>query len=156
MKKLQIGSLYLNEAKVPLIVTNDDATALIGGHYMPGAGATLQSLLAASGLKRGSTHASSSLEEPGTFDLIGKPNPFTVALIKEEHNIEEGSRTVMIGDRPNTDILFGKAAGVDQCLVMSGVVRGLDDFRQNWLPKDPERYTPTYVMQMVGDLDATL
>jgi len=61
----------------------------------------------------------------------------------------------MIGDNPNTDIIFGKAAGIDQCLVMSGIVRGLDDFRNNWLPKNPE-CCPTFIMQMVGDLDATL
>ena len=61
----------------------------------------------------------------------------------------------MIGDLPTTDILFGKAAGFDQCLVMSGVVRGLDDLRKNWLSKNPE-FCPTFVMQMLGDLDAIL
>ena len=35
----------------------------------------------------------------------------------------------MIGDRPNTDIAFGKAAGIDTCLVLTGVVSSEDDFR---------------------------
>ena len=59
----------------------------------------------------------------------------------------------MIGDRPNTDILFGKAGKLDQCLVLSGRVRGIEDFKQNWLIGHPE-YAPTYIMEMVGDLDA--
>jgi len=95
------------------------------------------------------------MEEPGTFDLIGKPNPFTIDLIKEEHGLSSDSRAVMIGDRPNTDILFGKAGGLDQCLVLSGVVRGIEDFKEKWLPENPTGYKPTYIMQMVGDLDAT-
>ena len=126
--------MYLNELKIPFIVTNDDATSLIRGRYFPGAGAFLQSILATTGLKRGSHSRSTSYEEPGTFDLIGKPSPFTIDLIKEEHGLEPSARTLMTGDRPNTDILFGKEAGVDQCLVMSGVVRGLQDFTDNWLP----------------------
>ena len=149
-----MASLYLNELKVPLIVTNDDSTALIRGRYFPGAGAILQSITTACRLRKGSHVRSTSLEEPGTYDLIGKPNPFTIDLIKEEHGLSENSRTIMIGDRPNTDILFGKAGGLDQCLVLSGVVRSLDDFKSNWLPENQD-YAPTYIMQMVGDLDAT-
>lgn len=31
----------------------------------------------------------------------------------------------MIGDRPDTDIAFGNAAGVHTCLVMTGVVKNV-------------------------------
>ena len=50
--KLLLASLYLNELKVPLIVTNDDATALIRNRLMPGCGAGLEALLATTKLKR--------------------------------------------------------------------------------------------------------
>lgn len=72
-----------------------------------------------------------------------------IDLVREEHHLEAGSRTVMIGDRPNTDIQFGKAGGVDQCLVLSGVVLSVQDFEDNWLPENPD-YDPTYIMEMVG------
>ena len=118
---------------------------------MPGAGSFLEAILASTGLKRGSHPRSTSIEEPGTFDLIGKPNPFTAELIQEEHGLNFGARTLMVGDLPKTDILFGKNAGVDQCLVLSGIVRSIDDFERNWLPKNPA-YRPDHLMEMVGDL----
>lgn len=144
-----MASLYLQEKGVPLIVTNDDRGTMNKGRLYPGAGSALQSILTAANLKKGSKLNSTSKEEPGTFDLIGKPNPFMVELVREEHRLEAGSRTVMIGDRPNTDIQFGKAAGVDQCLVLSGVVLSVQDFEENWLPENAD-YDPTYIMEMVG------
>ena len=96
---------------------------------------------------------SCSKDEPGTYDLIGKPNPFMFELLKEEHNIPENSRSVMIGDRPNTDIHFGKSVGIDQCLVLSGVVTSLDDLEENWLTQSQANYDPTYIMDMIGTFE---
>ena len=152
-QKICIASLYLQEKKVPLIASNYDKVAMINGRYTPGSGSILQPLLTATGLKLGSHVRSTSLEEPGTFDLIGKPNPFSIELIKEEHGISMESRTLMIGDNPSTDILYGKNAGVDQCMVLSGIVRSLKEFERDWLPQNPD-YRPTWVMNMVGDLQA--
>ena len=131
---------------MPLIVTNDDRGVNIKGKMFMGAGSLLQSILTGCDLRKGSTATSTSRDEPGTFDLIGKPNPFMIDLIKEEHSIVAGSRSVMIGDRPNTDIMFGKEAGIDQCLVLSGVVLSVEDFETNWLPENAA-YDPTWIMQ---------
>ena len=65
--KILLASLYLNELKVPLIVTNDDSSALIRNRLMPGAGAGLAAILAMTKLERGSHVGSSLLNEPGTF-----------------------------------------------------------------------------------------
>ena len=54
----------------------------------------------------------------------------------------------MIGDRPNTDIALGKKAGIDTCLVMTGVVKSKEDFAQNW-SENPEHH-PTYFMESLG------
>ena len=88
--------------------------------------------------------------EPGTYDLIGKPNPYALRLVQHDHNLAATSKTVMIGDNPKTDVMFGKNGGVDQCLVLSGVVKSLDDFEENWRNKDGDENTPTHIMQMVG------
>ena len=57
----------------------------------------------------------------------------------------------MIGDNPSTDILFGKHAGVDQCLVLTGVVRSVEELQGKFLAES-ESYRPTWVMNMLGDL----
>jgi len=124
------------------------------GRLYPGAGSSLSAVLTACNLKKGSNHSSSSKDEPGTFDLIGKPNPFAIELVKEEHGLDPNSRSLMIGDRPNTDIAFGKAAGIDQCLVLSGCVHSMDDFECNWLTENPTDYDPTYIMDLVGTFSA--
>jgi ribonucleotide monophosphatase NagD (HAD superfamily) len=57
----------------------------------------------------------------------------------------------MIGDRPDTDILLGTNAGIDKCLVLTGVVESEDQI-QSWTERD-ERFTPTYVMRSTGILE---
>lgn len=148
-QKLLLASLYIREKNLPLVVTNDDRGTMTKGKVYPGAGSGLSSILTACSLRKGSSHSSSSKTEPGTFNLIGKPNPFAFNLIMDEHCVPRDSRSVMIGDRPNTDIQFGKAAGIDQCLVLSGVVHSVEDFEQNWLVENPD-YDPTYIMNLVG------
>ena len=130
-----------------MIVTNGDQFIPIKGMRFPGNGAILSSILLTTNLKQSTVGRE---DEPGTYDLIGKPNPYCLSLIQDEHNLTDKSRTVMIGDRPSTDIAFGKAGGVDTCLVMTGVVKNIDDFKENWT-----EFTPTYFMNMFGQLEAS-
>ena len=51
---------------------------------------------------------------------MGKPNPYVWHLICREHGITDSSKAIMIGDRMDTDIVFGNRAGIDTCLVMTG------------------------------------
>lgn len=86
------------------------------GFRAPGAGCVVKAI-------------ESSLIKPGTDELIcnkvvtGKPNPEIIDLIRGQHGIPEEhlSRMVMIGDRTDTDIALGNNAGIDTCLVLSGV-----------------------------------
>jgi 4-nitrophenyl phosphatase len=52
--------------------------------------------------------------------VIGKPNPFSWELIRKDHNLPENTKAIMIGDRLDTDITFGRNAGLDSCLVLTG------------------------------------
>ena len=83
-QKMCLACLYIREQKVPLIVTNDDRGVKIGNKLFPGAGTILQSILTGCDLHKANISGSTS-DEPGTFELIGKPNPFMIDLIKEEH-----------------------------------------------------------------------
>ena len=113
----------------------------------PGNGSILASLLLTTKLK---LRDLSNKDQEGTYDLLGKPNPYFHEIIHKDHNIPDKNRTIMIGDRPNTDIAFGKAVGVDTCLVMTGVVKDIEDFKENWVNLDPRNHTPTYFMNMFG------
>ena len=57
----------------------------------------------------------------------------------------------MIGDRPDTDMLLAHGAGVDKCLVFTGVTENEEELRR-CIEKDP-RVKPTYIMQSFGLLD---
>lgn len=56
---------------------------------------------------------------------------------------------IMFGDRPNTDVSLANNAGIDSCLVLSGVATNMDEAAE-WASKDAS-FKPTYVMQSFGD-----
>ena len=147
LNKLHLATLYINELNAKLIVTNPDHFTYVQGRRFPGNGCLVQALLLTTGLKQSEFGKEG---EPGTYDLIGKPNPYALRLVQKDHNLDASSRTVMIGDNPKTDVMFGKNGGVDQCLVLSGVVKSMEDFEQNWKDKDGQANTPTHVMELVG------
>jgi 4-nitrophenyl phosphatase len=55
----------------------------------------------------------------------------------------------MIGDRPNTDIELGHNAGIDTCLVLTGVVKNEEDI-YSWA-KQKDAYVPTWVISSWGE-----
>ena len=52
--------------------------------------------------------------------LVGKPSPLMIDYMVEKYGIER-SRICMVGDRLDTDILFGQNNGLKSCLTLSGV-----------------------------------
>jgi len=100
-----------------LLATNDDVTYPTPEGVIPGGGAILASIVAATG------------QAP---TVAGKPYPAMVDLVRERL----GATGVMVGDRPDTDGRFAVALGYDFGLVLSGVTQAAD------LPVDP---TPTRV-----------
>jgi len=58
---------------------------------------------------------------------------------------------VMIGDRPDTDMLLAHNAGIDGCLVLTGVTRDEEELGC-FVEKDP-RVRPKFVMHSLGSVE---
>ncbi|KAJ3397373.1 hypothetical protein HDU92_008364 [Lobulomyces angularis] len=87
------------------LATNDDATFPAGGTLYPGTGALVSALATSLGRKP---------------KVIGKPHQTMMDVIVENYHLNK-SKTLMVGDRLNTDIEFGKAGGLQTLLVLTGV-----------------------------------
>jgi len=86
------------------IASNKDHTFPTEHGSMPGAGAIVAAI-------EFSTRRSAL--------VIGKPNPYAFALMKEEKSLK-ASETLMVGDRLDTDIAFAKNCGIKSALVLTG------------------------------------
>lgn len=94
------------------MATNRDATFPdAGGRIRPGAGAIVAALCECVG------------RQPDT--VIGKPEPFLLELILKETGAQP-AETLVVGDRPDTDLLCAQRAGCDSVLVLTGVSDGTE------------------------------
>lgn len=90
------------------VACNTDLTYPVeGGRFCPGSGAIVAAIEACSGV---------------TATVVGKPNPTILTSVLNKLGISP-SETIMVGDRLDTDIACGKAAGCDTMLVLTGVVQ---------------------------------
>lgn len=107
--KLRVASLALHRGAV-FIGTNPDATFPSPEGLWPGAGSIIAALEKAAGRQA---------------LVVGKPNMYMMqAALHRVGGIAD--RTLVIGDRLDTDILGGWRAGMDTCLVLTGVSRRED------------------------------
>ncbi|XP_032896654.1 glycerol-3-phosphate phosphatase [Amblyraja radiata] len=135
--KLCRASRYLRDPACFFLATNTDTLLPLEGGGIPGTGCLVKSVEAAS--KR-------------TAYVIGKPNDFMFKCIVNEHGIDP-SRTVMIGDRLDTDILMGSNCGLRTILTLTGVST-LEEVKAHQESDSPERHklVPTYYVNSVADL----
>ncbi|XP_051128655.1 phosphoglycolate phosphatase 2-like [Andrographis paniculata] len=130
--KLQYATLCIRENPGCLfIATNRDATGnLTDLQEWPGAGCMVAAVC-------GSTQ-----KEPV---VVGKPSTFLMEFLLKNFNIPT-SRMCMVGDRLDTDILFGQNAGCRTLLVLTGVTN-LSSL------EDPSNdIQPEYVTSSVADI----
>ena len=111
------------------IATNEDATLPVeGGELWPGAGSIVASLQTCSGVAP---------------VVIGKPNTYMASIALEKLGLA-ASQVLCVGDRLETDILFGARAGMPTALVLTGVSSSQEI--------DQAEAAPTYVFDGLPQL----
>jgi len=103
--KLRFAHAAITRGKAQFIATNRDATFPMEVGEIPGGGSLVAALATATG------------REPVT---IGKPETHAYEAILQAAKVT-ASKSVMIGDRLDTDIAVGRRAGAHTVLVMTGV-----------------------------------
>jgi len=103
-EKMREATLLVRRG-VPFYATNPDKTFPTPRGEIPGAGAWISVIITATGI------------EP---IYAGKPSPYLIDLARQRLNtIKEN--TLVVGDRLETDVAGGQAAGMPTALVLSGV-----------------------------------
>jgi 4-nitrophenyl phosphatase len=115
-EKMREATLLVRNG-VPFYATNPDKTFPTPRGEIPGAGAWISVITTATGV------------EP---IYAGKPAPYLLELARERLGTAK-DQTLIVGDRLETDIAGGQAAGCPVALVLSGVSRREE--ADNWRPK---------------------
>jgi 4-nitrophenyl phosphatase len=98
------------------IATNEDLTFPTPQGQVPGAGSIVAAVAAAAGV---------------TPVFAGKPN---APMVEAVRRVLGPGPTWMIGDRPETDLAFARAAGWSSILTLSGVTTDPDAVPAEWTP----------------------
>ncbi|NXH15902.1 PLPP phosphatase, partial [Bucco capensis] len=136
--KLAQACGYLRDPQCLLVATDPDPWhPLSDGQRTPGTGSLTAAVETASGRKA---------------LVVGKPNTYMFECIVERFGVDP-SRTLMVGDRLETDILFGKNCGLSTILTLTGVSR-LEE-AQAYMASDSaaaKDLVPNYYVDSIADL----
>ena len=113
------------------MASNSDLTFPIGNTVFPGTGSILQALAA----------PCKSINRVPT--VLGKPHESMLQCILEKGHFDK-QKTIMVGDRLDTDIAFGKHGGISTLLVLTGVTK------RAHLPNSEIK--PDFITTSFGDL----
>ncbi|XP_008580247.1 PREDICTED: phosphoglycolate phosphatase, partial [Galeopterus variegatus] len=85
-------------------------------------------------------------------DIIGKPSRFIFDCVSREYGLDP-ERTVMVGDRLDTDILLGATCGLKTVLTLTGVST-LGDVRSNQESDcvAKKKMVPDFYVDSIADL----
>jgi len=131
--------MYLQRKSCLFVATNSDSNIPTStGRLMPCAGSILAMV------------QTGSQRLPDV--VCGKPNQAMYDVIASKQKIDR-RRTLFVGDRLNTDILFAGRAGFQSLLVLSGVST-MDDVhcKEASMSDEDQRSVPNYFSASLGEL----
>ncbi|XP_026129966.1 pyridoxal phosphate phosphatase [Carassius auratus] len=135
--KLAKACCYLRSPECLFLATDPDPWhPLRGGRVTPGSGSLTAALETASSRKA---------------TVIGKPSRFMFDCIASQFDVDP-ARSLMIGDRLETDVLFGSNCGLTTVLTLTGVST-LEEalvYRDSQEPQK-KHCAPDYVIESVAD-----
>ncbi|ELR56761.1 Pyridoxal phosphate phosphatase, partial [Bos mutus] len=133
--KLSEACAHLRDPDCLLVATDRDPWhPLSDGSRTPGTGSLAAAVETASGRQA---------------LVVGKPSPYMFECITEHFSVDPG-RTLMVGDRLETDILFGHRCGMTTVLTLTGVSR-LEE-AQAYLAAGQHDLVPHYYVESIADL----
>lgn len=135
--KLAKACCYLRSPECLFLATDPDPWhPLRGGRVTPGSGSLTAALETASSRKA---------------TVIGKPSRFMFECISSQFGLDP-ARSLMIGDRLETDVLFGSNCGLTTVLTLTGVstLQEALAYRDSQEPQQ-KHCAPDYVMESVAD-----
>ncbi|KAM4698155.1 glycerol-3-phosphate phosphatase [Rhinophrynus dorsalis] len=133
--KLNRALRYLQDPACLFLATNTDTRLpLEGGRAIPGTGCLVRAVETAAHRKA---------------QVIGKPSPFIYNCLVKDCGLDP-SRTVMVGDRLDTDILMGSTCGIRTLLTLTGF-SSLEDAK-SYQDRGSHGMVPDYYVDSVADL----
>lgn len=136
--KLAKASCYLRDPECLFLATdNDPWHPLSGGRILPGSGSLTAALEVASGRKA---------------TVIGKPSRFMFECISSQFSGLDPAQCLMVGDRLETDMLFGSNCGLDTMLTLTGVsqIEEAHEYRNSEVSTN-HSLVPDYVVDTIAD-----
>ena len=135
-RRIAKAAAYARDRTRPFVGTNPDATWPAGASELLPAGGTIVRCVSY-GAER----------EPDA--IVGKPSRDLAELVQKLHGLEP-ARTLMVGDRCNTDVAFGRSVRWRTLLVLTGC-HSLAD-----VARAPRAETPEFVTASLSDLKALI
>jgi len=138
--KLLKAASYLSRPGSIFLATNLDAQFPVKGKevVVPGTGSMVAAVETAAGRKP---------------IVLGKPNSLMFEIVQKRHPSVVPARTLMIGDRADTDILLGKNCGLQTLMVGSGV-HSMENVSawEGSQDSEEQRMVPEKFIDKLGDL----